>query len=153
MPAADARTGGCLCGEVRYEFRGPPLTSIVCHCRMCQKASGAPFVALFYVDRGGVAVTKGHPAAYRSSPEVTRRFCARCGSPVFFERSTRPDRIAIMAGSLDDPDAFEPELQVCASSAVGWPARLGNVPGHAEKPAGMSPALRYDPRTGEAVPD
>ena len=38
--------GGCLCGAVRYRLEGPPLhADYYCHCRMCQRAAGAPVVA------------------------------------------------------------------------------------------------------------
>src|SRR5262245_25678266 len=38
-------TGGCLCGEIRYKVTEPSLDNNYCHCRMCQKFSGAPFTA------------------------------------------------------------------------------------------------------------
>ena len=40
---SDRHEGGCLCGQVRYGFTGDPLLVGVCHCRNCQKQSGAPF--------------------------------------------------------------------------------------------------------------
>jgi len=147
--------GGCLCGAVRYEAHGPRLDGldgIVCHCRMCQRASGGAFMALFYMPVMGIQLTRGEASVYRSSPEVERHFCARCGSPLFFDRTNRPDRRAIFVGSLDDPNDFAPAMQVCVSSAVGWLGRLGAAEAFAEKPAGMTPTLAYDPATGRATP-
>ncbi|HXW19776.1 MAG TPA: GFA family protein, partial [Roseiarcus sp.] len=37
--------GGCQCGAVRYRLTASPTGASICHCRMCQKAGGAPFMA------------------------------------------------------------------------------------------------------------
>ena len=44
-------TGGCFCGRVRYEARGPAFNRTSCHCSICRRTSGAPFVAWFSVAR------------------------------------------------------------------------------------------------------
>jgi hypothetical protein len=74
-------SGSCLCGGVRFEITGPLDRATHCHCSMCRKAHGAAFGSY-----GGLQVrdfrwTSGEElvAAYRSSPEVTRTFCKRCG--------------------------------------------------------------------------
>jgi hypothetical protein len=117
---------------------------------MCQRASGAPFAALFYLAAENIAVTKGQTRIYQSSPGVQRHFCADCGSPVFFCRLNRPAQRAIFVGSLDDPNDFQPDMHVCVSSSVNWLERHDTVPRHDEKPEGMTPTLHYDPVTGRA---
>ena len=57
-------TGGCLCGAVRYEAKGTPALSAICHCRMCQRASDAPFMGLLFMPSDVVKVTKGEPHIY-----------------------------------------------------------------------------------------
>jgi hypothetical protein len=47
--------GGCLCGALRYQVDPASADSGYCHCRMCQKASGAPAVAWFTVNKQGFA--------------------------------------------------------------------------------------------------
>ncbi|WP_197457586.1 GFA family protein [Snodgrassella sp. CFCC 13594] len=37
--------GGCLCGRLRYCIQGALIDAGFCHCRMCQKSSGAPMMA------------------------------------------------------------------------------------------------------------
>ena len=142
-------TGGCLCAAIRYEARGPRIYNIICHCRMCQRGSGGPMAALFYVSSGYIIIVKGSPHAYRSSPTVDRLFCKDCGSPLFFQRINRPDQRAIFVGSLDDPNDFKPDMHVCLSSAVNWLTIQDDAARYQEKPATMSPTLRYDPVSGQ----
>src|SRR5262249_55531067 len=144
-------TGGCLCGAIRYEARGPRRNSFICHCRMCQRASGAPFAGLFYMATENLQITKGAPLTYKSSPQVERAFCGVCGAPLFFSRLSRPEQRAVTVGSLDDPNHFEPTFQVCLSSAVSWLDRCKFLPGYEEKPEGMTPTLSYDPVTGKTA--
>jgi hypothetical protein len=142
-------TGGCLCGSIRYEASGAKLGSFNCYCRMCQRASGSAFAALFYVAEENVAITKGQLLSYESSPGVQRDFCGGCGSPVFFRRRNRPNQQAIIAGSLDDPDDFTPDARIFLSCAVTWLEFSDSIPSYAEKPAGMTPPLNYNPVTGK----
>jgi hypothetical protein len=59
-------TGGCQCGAIRFAITAPPAKISICHCRMCQKASGAPFASLADIELGDFAWTRGKPAAFRS---------------------------------------------------------------------------------------
>lgn len=144
-------TGGCLCAAIRYEAQGPRIYNIICHCRMCQRASGGPLAALFYVPADHIKIVKGVPHVYRSSATVDRLFCRDCGSPVFFQRTNRPGQRAIFVGSLDDPNDFSPELHVCLSSAVAWMEIRDDAARYEEKPPGMSPTLSYNPVSGKAM--
>ena len=58
-------TGGCQCGAVRYELMEPPMRACICHCRMCQKASGQPFMAFATVKQEHLNWTRGTPGVYR----------------------------------------------------------------------------------------
>ncbi len=64
--------GGCQCGRVRYELRSAPDHVSVCHCRMCQKASGGPIMAFARVGKAALRWTRGQPASFRSSSLVER---------------------------------------------------------------------------------
>ena len=106
------RTGGCLCGAVRYESAGEPLFSLLCHCRDCQHQSGSAYVAAMRVPAAGFRLTKGEPKLYVSSSDagnrVTRAFCpsaaVRCSS------ASRPDRRSSAFGSAASttPAGFAP---------------------------------------------
>ena len=60
-------TGGCQCGAIRFALKAPPVKVSVCHCRMCQKASGAPFASFADIEKDDFAWTRGKPASFRSS--------------------------------------------------------------------------------------
>ena len=62
----------------------PPEESSICHCRMCQKASGQPFMAFARVKAGDLAWTRGAPAVFQSSNLVERGFCRDCGTPLTY---------------------------------------------------------------------
>ena len=96
-----ARTGGCLCGGVRYEVRGALRPVIMCHCTQCRRVTGHFMAATAARHRDFQLVSAGELKWYRSSPEARRGFCGRCGSTLFWEGVGR-DYLSIAAGSLDD---------------------------------------------------
>ena len=125
-------TGGCLCGAVRYEASGEPLNVRICHCRLCQKATGQAFFARAMFPSGGVRI-EGETAGFHSSEDLERRFCPRCGTGLFAQRRSRPDVISITLGSFDDPGALKPQVQIWTSRRIGWVEDLGAL---AECPEG-----------------
>jgi hypothetical protein len=108
-------TGGCQCGAVRFALSAAPVKISICHCRMCQKASGAPFASLAEIEHADFAWTRGKPAAFKSSSIAERDFCGACGTPLSFRRIDGP-RIEIMTGAFDRPDR------------LGWVVGLANLP-------------------------
>lgn len=97
----DSKTGGCLCGAVRYTASGPMRPVIGCHCTQCRKTSGH-YVAATSAERDQMVIEGAENLTrYESSPGVTREFCAICGSQLFWNDS-RSERLAIFAGTLDD---------------------------------------------------
>ncbi|MBS0529818.1 MAG: GFA family protein [Proteobacteria bacterium] len=125
--AKPALTGGCQCGAVRFAVSAAPVRVSICHCRMCQKASGAPFAAFADFDRNDVRWTRGTPATFRSSSIAERGFCAACGTPLSFGR-IGGDRIEIMTGAFDRPDLLVPIRQYGTESRLGWVGTIVNLP-------------------------
>jgi hypothetical protein len=144
-------TGGCLCGHVRYEIDQGIVSSRICHCRMCQKQSGAPMVGLMFIDADNLRITAGDVRGYQSSVRGLRSFCGNCGSPLFWQPTAGPNLRAVFAGSFDDPNAFQPEIHICTSSAVSWLNVVDDLPRYPKNPPMMKPTLRYDSTTGNAV--
>ena len=92
-PSLPRLTGGCQCGAVRYAVSSTPNAPGVCHCRMCQKAGGGPFMSFAGVPAADVTWTRGSLATYRSSTMATRGFCAACGTPLTYQ--WKPDRLRV----------------------------------------------------------
>ena len=117
-------TGGCQCGAVRFACEGLGRASI-CHCRMCQKAFGAPFGPL--VTGKGVVWTRGEQKRFQSSNKVRRGFCGECGTPLTYEFEGHGTELAICA--FDDPSTIPPVLQVGTESRLPWCDALPDLPG------------------------
>lgn len=116
------RTGGCLCGSVRYRLSAEPVVTRICWCRDCQHiASNGTVNAL--VSSTAIEVS-GEPAEYTSQADsgnqVRRRFCPRCGSHLFADSSGRPHLTVVRAGTLDDPSSVRPSANIWSASAPGW---------------------------------
>jgi hypothetical protein len=119
-------SGGCQCGAVRYRAKAVTDTSHICHCRMCQKAVGNFFAALFGVPKDALSWTRGEPAIFMSSEHVARGFCAKCGTPLFYEY-TLGDDLALTTGSLDDPAQFPPKDQFGLEAIMPWFGGIADV--------------------------
>lgn len=122
MPAlAFPLVGGCLCGAVRYEATGGWKGCGHCHCRMCQKAGGAPVVTWFSVTSAHFHITKGALKFRTSSQHAERGFCPDCGSQIIFRYFNDPeDGIDITAATLDNPDSVVPEDQVYTNTRLDF---------------------------------
>ena len=110
-------SGGCMCGDLRYEFRGPPLEVGHCHCESCRRHTSSPFVTYVVVDRAAFRFTKGKPKQFESSPGVRRGHCRRCGSPVSYENR---HELAIYACTLDDLSAIAPTMHIRSDEQLPW---------------------------------
>ncbi len=118
-PARLNLTGGCQCGAVRYRIEAAPTSANICHCRMCQKAGGAPFMAFAGIPLGGLVWTRGAPKAFASSAIAERGFCADCGTPLTY-RPLQGGHIDVTIASLDDPSAIAPRGQLGVETKVPW---------------------------------
>jgi hypothetical protein len=127
------REGGCLCGAVRYRIEALPTDIAYCHCRMCQKASGAPVMAWATVPASAFAWTRGRPSPHRSSDRAGRLFCRECGSQLVFRVLSEPDRLDITVASLDDPTGVTPEYHIWTSSRLPWFDTTDQLPRHVEE--------------------
>jgi hypothetical protein len=132
-------SGGCACGAVRYECDGEPAMVAHCHCRDCQRASGAGYSTVFAVPRAAFRQTAGKTATYQytgdSGQPVVRAFCPTCGNPLFTDVTVLPDLMFVRAASLDAPEAVTPTMHIYCDSAQPWDSarddlpRFGKLPG------------------------
>lgn len=113
-------TGGCLCGALRYAFEGEPGAAGWCHCRMCQRSSGAPAQSYVQLPAAGFRYMAGEPAIYRSSHHGERRFCPVCGSQIEFRDARDADYVSLNSGTLDDPAVVPPDRHIWTASELPW---------------------------------
>jgi len=122
MQTSTIHEGGCLCGAVRYQVTSAPTALVVCHCRSCRKAAGAPSLAWAIFRAADFAFTRGKPARFASSPGVERGFCASCGTTLTYADADRPDLADVTTATLDNPDAFVPTKEIWLEEKIGWEA-------------------------------
>lgn len=128
VPRSAIMSGGCQCGAVRYRFGGEqPGHSLLCHCRMCQKAGGNWGLALIALDADRLVWTKGKPTEFRSSRIVSRGFCGRCGTPLYMREDGSP-QFEMTVGSLDDPNAAPPHRAAGVESKLRWFDTMASLP-------------------------
>ena len=116
--------GGCFCGRIRYEAASAPFHETSCHCSICRRTTGAPFVAWFSVPRSAFRFVAGEPARSKSTAKGTRSFCPRCGTQLTFELEGL-DEVDVTTCSLDDPSALPPKDHTWTASRLAW-IRLGD---------------------------
>jgi hypothetical protein len=123
--------GGCQCGAVRFAVDGPLGRASICHCRMCQKATGGLFGP--FVGGRNFRWTRGSPAHFQSSDKVRRGFCAECGTPLSFEFGAR---VELSIGAFDEPSAIRPTMQLHVESRMPW---FGDLEGLKAIPVSETP--------------
>jgi hypothetical protein len=116
-----ARTGGCLCGDIRYEVTGAEDFPHTCSCEHCQKLSGGPMMSwVSFPVAGFTWIGPGGEASWHYTwPDSKRGFCPRCGSQVC-AIDDGSDSICMTMSSLDDPREFTPVKQSFAENSVHW---------------------------------
>jgi len=122
-------TGGCYCGECRYEA-AEPFHETICHCADCRRIVGAASVAWFTVPRATFRWTAGSPVSFRSSARAIRWFCGTCGTSLSFEGDNTPSEIDVTTASLDDPDAVPPKDHTHAGSGLVWDRICDGLPAY-----------------------
>lgn len=136
MSEGEQRTGGCLCGAVRYRVAWPPQMLVTCSCRNCQKQSGSALSVVGVTAREAIAV-EGELTTFTdradSGNPVYRQFCAQCGSPVLTDtdQARGQGTIFFKAGTLDETADLEPTAHMWTKSAqhwVVWPEGAAIVP-------------------------
>ncbi len=115
-------SGGCLCGEIRYEINGEPAFVGNCHCDDCRRATGSAFATNVFFKADDVKLLKGSPKSYHhvadSGNKMEKQFCANCGAQLFGTNSGREGMMLVKAGSFDDIGEIRPTISVYVSKAL-----------------------------------
>jgi len=121
-------TGGCQCGAVRFRVEGELEDGSICHCRMCQKATGGLFGPYVRAPFAAVTWTRGEPGYFRSSNKVRRGFCRECGTPLTFEYDE--GNISFAVGAMDKPHLVKLCEQLASPGRIADFAVLADLPEH-----------------------
>lgn len=132
------RTGGCQCGEVRYESTGDPIDLYVCHCRECRKQSASAFGISVIVPRDGLRLTQGEPKVWTRQTDSGGRlecaFCPTCGSRLWHVDEGGSETISLKGGSLDDPPDLTAAGHIWTSRKLSGVDIFGGVRQFPEEP-------------------
>jgi hypothetical protein len=116
-------SGRCLCEAVRYDITGNAVFAAKCHCRDCQKLSGSGYMFVIAYPEDSVTIT-GPMTYYEKVADngmnVHERYCGDCSSRIGARCDSMPGLVLIAAGSLDDPDAASPEMEIFTAKANHW---------------------------------
>jgi hypothetical protein len=117
--------GGCDCGEVRYRMKDRPLFTHCCHCRWCQRESGAAFALNAMVEADRVTTLKAPPdmvmtpTASGRGQKIAR--CPECRIALWSHYAGVGDKVKfIRVGTLDNPDLLPPDIHIFTASKQPW---------------------------------
>jgi hypothetical protein len=107
---------------VRFAFDLPTTFCVHCHCTMCRRAHGAGYVTWIGVPVEQFRLLKGKATLerFRSSDHGTRSFCRACGSTLFCESTSHPEKIDIVLANVDGEIDRTPQAHVYFSDRVDW---------------------------------
>lgn len=129
-------TGGCLCGEVRYEVHGELMPVVNCHCSKCRRFHG--HVGAYSATRRENLILirdkglKWYRSVQDETPDVYRGFCQECGSSLFWNPRGKQN-ISISAGSIDPPTGLRMERHVWVSQKTDYYDLTDDLPRHDER--------------------
>lgn len=122
--------GGCYCGSVRYALSGEAANMSICHCRDCQKSSGAASVAWIMAGEDDFTVTQGELKTVNGRGMAQRMFCGECGTGIAYLNSDiLPGMIDIQIATLDEPHLFNPGANIQMAEQIGWEKTAHELPG------------------------
>ena len=129
-------TGGCLCGDIRFQVTKDPIWVGHCHCTLCRRQTGTAFTTGVDFAIEAFEWTKGKPDHYRDAMGVDRSFCASCGSSISWEPPGRD--ITVFVGSLDRADDIQPTCHMFTSTMLPWVKLDDGLPQYQEGDPGLS---------------
>ncbi len=118
------RTGSCQCGAVAYKITVDPDMVVVCHCKDCQKQSGSAFGLVMVVDEAGFELTRGSVKTFHGKAASGRdkmgAFCPDCGCRIYHKNESRPGKLGLRAGTLDDTSGLQPVAHIWTKDKQPW---------------------------------
>ena len=117
--------GGCACRQVRYRLATGPLFVNCCHCRWCQRESGAAFAINGLIESDRVRILSGEPIRVNTPSNSglgqTIVRCPACHVALWSHYAGAGERVAfVRVGTLDDPDSLPPDIHIFTQSKQPW---------------------------------
>lgn len=117
--------GGCTCRKVRYRVTGRPLFVHCCHCRWCQRETGASFALNAMIEADRVVLLDGAPQMVPTPSQSGRgqkiARCPDCHVALWSNYSGAGDAIRfVRVGTLDEPDRLPPDIHIFTASKQPW---------------------------------
>jgi hypothetical protein len=133
MAAPEAFEGGCDCREVRYRLTSRPMFVHCCHCRWCQRESGASFALNALIESDRVELLHGEPEVVHTPSNSGRgqriARCPKCRIALWSNYAGAGEAIRfVRVGTLDDPDAFPPDIHIFTATRQPWVVLPPGVP-------------------------
>lgn len=126
-----SQEGGCSCASLRYKLTSQPMFTHCCHCRWCQRETGASFALNALIEADRVQILKGIPEVI-DTPTLSGRGqkIARCPNcRVALWSNYNSDAIKfVRVGTLDNPDQFPPDIHIYTASKQPWVIIPSNMP-------------------------
>lgn len=124
-PMAESFEGGCSCRAVRYRLTSRPMFVNCCHCRGCQRESGAAFALNALIESDRVETLCGTPEEILTPSESGKgqriARCPQCRVALWSHYAGAGGAIKfVRVGTLDDPDAFPPGVHIFSASKQPW---------------------------------
>lgn len=105
------RSGGCLCGKVRFTTSGALRGVVYCHCSQCRRQSGHFYAATNVADDRLTIEGSSNLTWYEASTSAQRGFCRFCGSGLFWKRNGS-DVTSVLAGAFEQPSGLAAEMHI-----------------------------------------
>ena len=112
--------GQCRCGQVRFAVDGPPLVTMACHCRGCQRMSASAFSLSSLYPAEKLQVTDGGPmrGGLKTGPE--HMFCPNCMSWLYTVPEGMDAFINVRSTMFDNAAEHRPFVETYRSEGVPW---------------------------------
>src|SRR5258708_21336930 len=125
--------GGCTCRAVRYRMTTKPLFVHCCHCRWCQRETGASFALNALIEADRVILLKGAPEVVNTpshsgkGQKIAR--CPTCRIALWSNYAGAGDALRfVRVGTLNEPDRLAPDIHIFTASKQPWVVLLPNIP-------------------------
>jgi hypothetical protein len=132
-------TGGCQCGNIRYEVAGTPKQLVVCHCSDCQRQSGSAFGMTLAVDEADFRLVRGELRTFTTKSDMGRKklgaFCPDCGTRIYHKPEWRKGSVSVKPGTLDDTRGLTPDVHLWTRSKQAWVTVPEGVTAYEKQPS------------------